>query len=473
MSDLQVDLCIIGAGAAGLSLAAGASQLGRRVALIERGKMGGDCLNVGCVPSKALLAAAKAAQAGKGAGRFGIAYGPASVDFAAVMAHVRGAIATITPNDSAARYRGLGVEVIEASARFIAPNALEAGGRKITAKHFVIATGTRPLVPALPGLAGTPYLTNETLFDLKERPDHLLVLGGGPIGCEMAQAFCRLGSKVSLIDRRQLLPKDDPEAVELVRQSLAEDGVELLMNSKALSVEKTAGGVRLILEREGERLSLNGSHLLLATGRRYDFADLDPAKAGLELDEKGRLKVGPTLRTTNPRVYAAGDAAGGYAFTHLAGYHAAYLLKRLLFRLPGQPKAAIPWVTYCEPEVAQVGLTEQAAIEKGLEIRLSRWPFAENDRAIAESETTGFVKVIASPKGRILGATIVGEGAGELIQPWCLAIDKRLKLGAIAQVVLPYPTLGEASKRAAGAFFMGRLFSPRTKQLVRWLSRLW
>lgn len=471
MERLSVDLCIIGAGAAGLSLAAGASQLGQKVVLIERGQMGGDCLNVGCVPSKALLAAGRAAKAGQEAARFGITFAPPQIDWLAVRAHLRGVIAAIAPNDSEARYRGLGVEVIKASARFVSPQEVEADGRLITARRFVIATGSRPLVPPVPGLADAPYLTNETLFDLEMLPRRLLIMGAGPIGCELGQAFRHLGSEVVMVEMGRLLPKDDTEAAEVLRRHLLAEGVELHEGTKVVAVESNAEGPVLVCEKDGAKLRLEGSHLLLAAGRRHDFSDLSLDKAGVALDARGRLVLDAQLRSANKRIYAAGDAAGGLQFTHVAGFHAAYLIKRLLFRLPGRAQTVVPWVTYTEPEVAQVGLSEAEAAATG-PIRVLRWPFGENDRALAERDTEGFVKILTDAKGRLLGATIVGRGAGDLIQPVILAISERRKVLSLAKLLAPYPTRGEAVKRAASGFFLDKLFSARTKRLVRWLARL-
>ncbi len=468
MSLLETDLCVIGAGSAGLSIAAGASQLGARVVLVERGTMGGDCLNYGCVPSKSLLAAAHHAVAWREAAGFGLTQAPPTVDFPAVMRAVRGTIAAIQPNDSQQRFEGLGVTVIRAEARFLGPDRLVAGGRELRARRFVIATGARALVPPIPGLEQVPYLTNETLWDLETLPGHLLILGGGPIGCELAQAFARLGSQVTLVEMGRLLPKDDPEAADLVRRALLAEGVTLLEGARAVGVEP---GPVVLAEQAGRTLRLAGSHLLLALGRRVDHSALDLDKAGVST-EKGRLVLDRGLRTSNRRIYAAGDAAGGLQFTHLAGAHAGVVVKRALFRLPARAdRLVVPWVTYCDPELAQVGLTEEQAAAEG-PVRIYRWPFHDNDRARAEQATHGFVKLVCDRRGRLKGATLVGRGAGELLGPWCLAVAGKVSLGALAGQVLPYPTRAEAGKRAAGSAFTGRLFSPRVRRLVRLLLKL-
>ncbi len=468
---LSVDICVIGGGSAGLSVAAGAAQLGAATVLIERGKMGGDCLNYGCVPSKSLLAAAKAAHLYRSAGRMGVHYEAPRVDFKAVHDHVQEVIAGIAPTDSVERFEGLGVTVLTAQARFVGPRELDADGTRVRARRFVVASGSSPLVPPIPGLQQVPYLTNETVFDLSECPKHLLVVGGGPIGCELGQAFRRLGAAVSIIEMASLLPKDDPELVDILRTRLRGDGIALYEGAKVVGVEKTAGGVALRVERGGGEEILEGSTLLLAAGRKPSVDGLDLEKAGVAYGPAG-ITVDRRLRTSNRQIYAAGDVAGGPQFTHMAGYHAGIVIRNALFRLPAKvDDRAVPWVTYCEPELAQVGSGEAEARERLPAIRVLRWPFAENDRARAERQTDGLIKVIAAPNGRILGASILGAQAGELILPWVLAISRGLKIGAMATVIAPYPTLGEVGKRAAGSFFVPKLFSARTRWLVRMLAR--
>ena len=468
---LQADICVIGAGSAGLSIAAGASQMGARTVLIEKGKMGGDCLNYGCVPSKSLLVAAKAAVAGRVASRFGLRYADPQVDFPAVHGHVQGVIAAIAPMDSVERFRGLGVTVLQAAARFAGPQEVIADGTRIAARRIVVATGSQPMVPPIPGLDTVPFLTNETVFDLTGCPEHLIVIGGGPIGCELGQAFRRLGARVSLVEMADIMPKDDPELVEPVRTSLRRDGVELFERSKVVAVERAGVGVAVAIERDGQASHIEGTHLLLAAGRRPTVDGLDLEAAGVAYDARG-IAVDARLRTSNRKVYAAGDVAGGYQFTHVAGYHAGIVIRNALFRLPAKAETrALPWVTFTSPELAHVGLTEAEARETQGEIRVLRWPFAENDRAQAERQTDGLIKAVVTPRGHLLGASIVGPQAGELIQPWILALSQKLKIGALATMVAPYPTLGEVSKRAAGGFFAPKLFSPRTKAIVRFLSR--
>jgi pyruvate/2-oxoglutarate dehydrogenase complex dihydrolipoamide dehydrogenase (E3) component len=467
---IDCDICVIGGGSGGLSVAAGASLLGARAVLIERAHMGGDCLNFGCVPSKALLAAAKAAAGAARAKRFGVT-STASVDFAAVNDHVKGVIAAIAPQDSVERFEGLGVTVILAKAAFVGPQEVEAGGRRIRARRIVIATGSSPVAPPIPGLADVPYLTNETVFAIRDRPAHLLILGAGPIGMEMAQAHRRLGSQVTVIEALRALGRDDPELAAVVTARLRAEGVSILEGAKVERVQRDGAGIALGVAGAGGQRAISGSHLLVAAGRKANVEGLNLEAAGIAYSPKG-VVVDARLRTTNKKVFAIGDAAGGPQFTHLAGYHAGIVLRNALFRWPAKSDpSALPWVTFTDPELASVGLDETAARQRAGVIRILRWGFAENDRAQAERDTDGMIKVITDKGGRILGAGIVGPHAGELIQPWILALSRRLKIGAMASVIAPYPTFGEVGKRAAGAFFTPKLFSERTRRLVRFLGR--
>ena len=332
---LKPDLCIIGAGSGGLTVAAGAAQMGADVVLIEKGKMGGDCLNYGCVPSKALLAAGKRADIERSKSGFGVACREPSIDFAAVNDHVKDVIAGIEPHDSVERFEGLGVKVIQAEGRFTGPREVEAGGIKIQARRFVVATGSSPGVPPIEGLSEVPYLTNETVFDLREAPEHLLVVGGGPIGAEMAQAHRRLGSRVTILEMFTLLGKDDPEAAELVRNRLASDGIEILEGVEIASVEKHGDGVAARVKLNGQDTTIEASHLLVAAGRRVNVNGLGLEEAGIAFSPKG-IEVDKRLRTSNKRVFAIGDVAGGYQFTHVAGYHGGIVIRNALFRLPAK-----------------------------------------------------------------------------------------------------------------------------------------
>ena len=469
MRQIETDICIIGAGSGGLSIAAGAVQMGARVVLIEGGEMGGDCLNAGCIPSKALIAAAKAAQAMRDGAKYGITPTEPQVDFGAVKDHVAHVIETIAPVDSQERFEGLGVQVIRAWARFTGPDAVEAGGHSIKARRFVIATGSRPLVPPIPGADSVPYLTNETIFALRERPAHLLIIGGGPIGMEMAQAHRRLGCRVTVIEGSKAFGRDDPEMAAVVLANLRAEGVEILEDAPVTALSGQAGDITVTL-KDGR--AVQGSHLLMAVGRKVHLEGLNLDAASVKHDRKG-VTVGPDLRSSNRRVYAVGDAAGGLQFTHVAGYHAGVVIRQIVLGLPAKATTRhIPWVTYTDPELAQVGLTEaEARRAHGGALSVLRQEFHHNDRAQAEGKTKGLLKVMVV-KGRPVGASLAGPQAGELIGLWAFAIASRAKISAIAGMVAPYPTLGEISKRAAGAYFSPKLFdNPVLKQFVRLVQR--
>lgn len=473
---IKTGICVIGAGSGGLSVAYAASQMGVDTVLVERGKMGGDCLNYGCVPSKSLIAAGHAADTVRRARQFGVNGHEPPVEFSEVHEHVHGVIAAIAPNDSVERFTGLGVRVIEAPGRFTGPRSLQAGDIEVTARRFVIATGSSAAVPPIPGLKDVPYLTNESVFELRERPEHLIVVGGGPIGMELAQAHRRLGSRVTVLEQASILPKDDPELVAVIRRNAEADGVDLRENTRVVSVEQRGNGIAALIEpvagEGGEPTRIEGSDLLVAAGRQANVSGLDLEAAGIAYSPKG-ITVDERLRTSNRTVFAIGDVAGSYQFTHAANYHAGIVIKNALFRFPAKVNYdALPWVTFTDPELAQVGLTEaQARAVYGDAIRVLRWSFHENDRAQAERRTDGQVKIITRRNGRIIGAGIAGPSAGELIQVWVLAIAQKLKIGALATMIAPYPTLGEVNKRAAGSFFTPTVFGDRTKRLVRFLAR--
>ena len=465
---LAPDLCVIGAGSGGLAVVAGAAQMGADVVLIERGAMGGDCLNFGCVPSKSLLAASRVADLGRRGAALGIAYASPRIDFAAVGDSIQRVIAAIAPHDSVERFEGLGVRVLRAEARFTDRRTVRAGSTEVRPRRFVIATGSQPSVPAIPGLDGVSYMTNETVFANRELPEHLIVIGGGPIGIEMAQAHARLGAQVTVLDVGPLLPRDDPELAAGLAERLSAEGIITHPHIEIIGIERDGEAIRVDLA-DGSRVT--GSHLLVAAGRRPNVESLDLPVAEIAATAKGIL-VDARLRTTNRRAFAVGDVAGGPQFTHTALYHAGIVIRNALFRLPAKVDyRALPWVTYTDPELAQVGLTEAAARAAVGAVRILRWRFAENDRAQTERDTAGLVKVVARRDGRILGASILGAGAGDLILPWALAISQKLKIGALANLIVPYPTRGEASKRAAGSFYTPTLFSARTRGLVRLLAR--
>ncbi len=464
---IDCDICIIGAGSGGLSVAAGAAMLGRKTVLVEKHKMGGDCLNTGCVPSKALIAAASRAQGMREAGPFGIASVDPAVDYAKVMDHVHGVIASIAPMDSVERFTGLGVKVIQAEGRFLSPTELEAGGNRIRARRFVIATGSRAVAPPIPGLADVAFLTNETLWDNRTLPEHLVVIGAGPIGLEMAQAHRRLGAKVTVLEAFKAFARDDAECAGAVLAVLRREGVDIREGVKINKVGGTTGAFSITL---GDGEVLQASHLLVAAGRAPNVEGLGLEAANVAYTKKG-IGVDAKLRSSNKRIYAIGDVAGGLQFTHVAGYQAGLVIRSALFRFGGAYAAsAIPWATYTDPELAHVGLNETEAAKLG-PMKVSRWKVEENDRAHAEHHHDGLIKVVAGKGGRVLGCTIAAPHAGDLIMPWVIAVQKKLTMRDMSGFVAPYPTLSEISKRAAGAYFSSTLFSPGVKRLVSFLSR--
>jgi pyruvate/2-oxoglutarate dehydrogenase complex dihydrolipoamide dehydrogenase (E3) component len=469
---LTPDICVIGAGSGGLSVAAGAAAFGVSVVLIEKGKMGGDCLNYGCVPSKALIASGKAAHGFRSSAKFGISPIEPEVDFKAVNAHIHHVIGEIAPNDSEERFTALGVKVIRAAARFTDKRTVEAGGFTIKARRFVVATGSSAFVPPIPGLDQVPFLTNETIFEQVKRPQHLIIIGGGPIGMEMAQAHRRLGAEVTVIEGFKALGKDDPELAAIVIEKLRDEGVRLFEGTKVVSVEKRAkGAIRVNAETADGTMAIDGSHLLLAVGRKANVDGLGLEAAGVTFDRRG-VTVDKGLRASNRRVYAIGDVAGGLQFTHVAGYHAGLVIRSALFRLPVKNETRhIPWATYTEPELANVGMTEMQAREAKIAFQVLRWPYAENDRAQAEGKTAGLIKLIVDRKGRILGAGIAGAGAGEMINIWALAVAKSMRVHDIAAYVPPYPTMAEIGRRAAVSFLAPQARAPMVRRLIGVLRR--
>ncbi|XSG81637.1 MAG: dihydrolipoyl dehydrogenase family protein [Methyloligella sp. ZOD6] len=469
---LRPDLCIIGGGSAGLTVAAAAAQFGVPVVLIERDRMGGDCLNYGCVPSKTLLAAGKRAQAMRQADLFGIEAVEPKIDFAALHDHIHGVIASIAPNDSVERFTALGVHVIQAEARFVDKRTVEAGDVRIKARRFVVATGSSPAVPDIPGLSATPYLTNETIFELTEPVSHLVVLGAGPVGMELAQAYRRLGAQVTVLDRGRPLSQLDEEAARVVERRLEDEGIVIHADANVTKVETAGSGVKVRFEKHGEAMDVEGSHLLVATGRKPNIESLDLKKAKIRATDRG-IRVNKRLKTRNGRVYAIGDVTGPPQFTHLASHHAELVLRNALFRLrPALDLTRVPRTLYTDPEVAETGLTEEEARKKYSGMRILRWPYADNDRAQTESEAEGFIKVFTDRRGLILGCVIAGANAGELIGLWVFAIAKGAKIGDIARLVLPYPTLSELAKRAAITYYQPLMRKPYLRRIAAWLRKL-
>jgi pyruvate/2-oxoglutarate dehydrogenase complex dihydrolipoamide dehydrogenase (E3) component len=467
---LKPDICVLGGGPGGLSVAAAAAAFGVPTVLIERGKMGGDCLNTGCVPSKSLLAAAKRVELMRNAGLFGLNVQGIGVDFAKVHDHVHSVIAALAPADSPERFTGLGVRVIRQHGQFRDRNTVTAGDVEIRARRFVIATGSAPAVPPIPGLDGGPFLTNENVFDLKERPEHLIVIGAGPVGLELAQAFRRLGSSVTVLEAAQPLANDDPECVAVVLDRLEREGIVIRSGVRVTGIARAGGVVTATIETSGAEQTVTGSHLLVAVGRRPQINELGLEAAGIRHDPRGII-VNARLKTSNRRVYAIGDCAAGHsALTHAANYHAGLVIRNALFRLPVRAdNSAVPWATYTDPELAQTGLTEAQARARRMKIRVARWPYHDNDRAQIEREAHGHIKVITTRNGKIVGATIVGAQAGELIAIWTFAIAQGLNIRALTNIVLPYPTFSELGKRAAIDFFTPSLTKPWVRRIISWM----
>jgi pyruvate/2-oxoglutarate dehydrogenase complex dihydrolipoamide dehydrogenase (E3) component len=470
----RYNLVVLGAGTAGLISAAGASGLGARVALVEREFLGGDCLNVGCVPSKALIRAARAAAEVRDAHDYGVGVpAGARVNFPAVMERMRRLRAALSPNDSAARYRGLGVDVFFGEARFAGPDAVEVGGRVLRFRRAVIATGSRAARPDIPGLADAGFLTNETVFTLTELPPRLAVIGAGPVGCELAQAFARFGARVSLLGNRpQVMPREDPDAARIVEEEMRRDGVDLVLGCKVVRVAREGAEKVLHLECGGRPAQVRADAILVGVGRAPNVQGLGLEAARVAYDEKEGVRVNDRLQTTNRRIFAAGDICSRFKFTHAADAMARVVIQNALFF--GRARAGalvIPWCTYTDPEVAHVGLYEAEAKARGIDVQTFTEPMARVDRAVLDGDTDGFVKVHVRAGGdRILGATVVARHAGEMISELTLAMVGGLGLRTLARTIHPYPTQAEAIKRVADAYNRTRL-TPFVKGLFRkWLA---
>ena len=462
------DVIVIGAGAAGLTAAGGCALYGLKVALIERGAMGGDCLNTGCVPSKALIAAAARAEAVSASHRFGIRVGRPDIDFGAVHAHVRGAVERIAPNDSRERFERMGVEVIAGDARFLDARTVAVGERRLSAPRIVIATGSRPRVPDLAGLRDVPFLTNETLFNLKEKPRHLAILGGGPIGIEMAQAFRRLGAEVTVIEAGRCLAHEDPHAVAIVLARLRAEGVRIYEQTRVTGVASQGEDIAAECDTGGQIVA---SHLLVAVGRLPEFGGLDLAAAGVKWGETG-IHVDARRRTSNRRILAIGDCRAGPRFTHVSGYEGSIAVLNIALGWPAKADfRALPRVTYTDPELAQVGMTEGEARSRYDRVEVHAAPFDDDDRAITEGDPTGFVKMVRAGR-RLVGVTIVGAHAGEMLLPWTLAIRGKSSPFGIADAIVAYPTRSERSKAVAFAAFEGLIFHPQAKRWAALLARM-
>ncbi len=473
MSLLKPDLCVVGAGSGGLSVAAAAAMMGVPVVLVEKATMGGDCLNTGCVPSKALIAAGQRAQDIRDAAAFGITTGEPQIQMARVRDHIRETIHRIAPNDSVERFRALGVQVIAGEAAFEDARTLIVGTTRIQARRFVLATGSRPAIPPIPGLSDCPYLTNETVFDLSRKVETLVVIGGGPVGLEIAQAHCRLGARVIVLEAGHILAREDAEMAAGLARALRAEGIDLREAVRIEQVAPKGSGARITLATEAGSETIEASHLLVATGRAPVTDGLGLDKAGIAHGPAG-IRTDRGLRTTNRRVYAIGDCAdvpgSGLRLTHVANYHAGLVIRSALFRMPAKVRLeTLPRVTYTDPELAAVGLTEEEARARHGGVRVLRWPFSENDRAQAERRTTGHAKLVLDRKGRLLGAAILGPQAGELLTPWTLALTKRLTVSDVAATVAPYPTLSEVNRRVALSNLAELAGNPWLRRLLAFL----
>jgi pyruvate/2-oxoglutarate dehydrogenase complex dihydrolipoamide dehydrogenase (E3) component len=468
----RYNLVVIGAGTAGLICAAGAAALGAKVALIERELMGGECLNVGCVPSKALIRSSRAVRNASAAGTYGVVVNrDASVDFAAVMERMRRLRAELSSKDSAERYRSLGVDVFVGEGRFESPDVIEVEGKTLRFSRAVIAAGSRAASLPIPGLAEAGYLTNETVFSLTALPRRLVVIGAGPVGCELAQAFRRFGAKVALLEAESgILPKEDRDAAEVVKSALLRDGIDLVESCRVQTVEKGPNGRLVRLECGGKRREIPCDEILVSAGRVPGLKGLNLQAAGVEFDPRLGVKVDDRLRTSNPRVFAAGDVCSVYKFTHMSDAMARIVIRNALFLGRERLSAlTIPWCTYIDPEVAHVGLYEHEARARGIRVKTFVQPLTDVDRAVLDSETEGFVKVHVQEGGdKIVGATVVGSHAGEMISELTLAMVGGLGLSTIANTIHPYPTQAEAIRKVADAYNRSRL-TPR----VSWLLRKW
>ncbi|MBS0249474.1 MAG: FAD-dependent oxidoreductase [Proteobacteria bacterium] len=469
---IETDFCVIGAGAGGVAVAMTAAAFGQRVVLIEKHKMGGDGLNYGSIPTNALLAAAKRAQDMRTASPFGVRGVEPLIDHAAVNRHVTDVIARIAPNTTVERFGGMGIQVISAAAKFLNPTTVAAGEYRISARRFVIATGSSPIIPPIPGLADVPYFTNETIFDNNAPIPHLIVIGAGTTGIELAQAHRRLGSRVTVIDSAHALGDEDPELAVVLLTQLAAEGIVFREGIRIARISGTVGNIVVEIAGDGETERIEGTAILVAAGRKANVADLGLDSARIKIAGNA-IKVNEGLMTTNKRVYAIGDASGGPRFAHVAAEQADVVLRRSLFRQSAKPAGrSAPRVVFTEPPFACVGLSEAEASTKYGRINVLRWPYHENDRAQIERKTEGHIKVVTTKRGRILGAAIVGAEAGEIIQMWSLAISQCLNIKAMTRWISPYPTFSEISKMAANRYFATLPSNPFLRKVIALLAKL-
>lgn len=471
----KYDIVVIGGGAAGLSVATGAVKFGLKTALIDRDKLGGDCLYYGCVPSKTLIHTAKVASLIRRAPEFGLDETSLSLDFGKVTDHVWEVINTIGEHDDPERFRKMGVDVIFGEASFISSNAIEIDGKTIESSKFVISTGSRSLVPPVDGLSETGYLTHVEVFSMKQLPGSLTVIGGGPIGMELSQAFARLGSNVTVIEMMDhILPLEDEDVSSELLSHLEKEGIRFYTGTKALKAFRENGKKVLIVEKGGEEHRIETDEILVAAGRTPNVEKLNPEAAGVEYDRKG-IVVNESLRTTAKNIWACGDVAGPYLFTHMAEYQAGVVVRNALLRLPAKVDySVVPWTTFTDPEVAHVGLNEKEAEKKGIKYKVFKKPFGEIDRAVTEEEGVGFIKIITSGwRGRIIGAQIIGPSAGELLPELTLAIRKKMTVKDISSTIHVYPTLALGTRQTADIYLRDKFeSSPWLQKIFRFVVRL-
>ena len=465
------DLIVLGGGSAGLSLASVAARLGVKVALIDKETLGGDCLHYGCVPSKTLIHSAKVAHLAQRGKEYGISTGAVEINFPAVMEHVRKVIDTIQEHtDNPDRFRKMGCDVwTETQATFVDPYKLDIGGKTITAKKIAICVGSRPTNIPLPGLKEAGFLTNETVFSLTKQPKSLLIIGSGPIGCELAQAFQRLGTKVILANRSdQILGKEDRDVQDVLRNVFQQEGMDLRLGISMKEIKNENGMKVLVYEKDGKQETIGADEILVAVGRTSNADTLKMENAGVALDERGYVKTDAKLRTSQKHIYAAGDVTGHLQFTHSASYEAGVIVSNALLHFPAKINLdAIPWTTFTDPEVASIGLNETRAKEKNIEYHMSMFPFEYQDRALAESENKGFIKLLLGSGDTLLGCQIVGPHAGELIHEWIVAYNAKIPLKKLSRMVHVYPTLAMANQQAAGEYLGSKFLNPRTRWWLR------
>jgi len=476
MADFEYDIGIIGGGAAGLTVASGAAQLGAKTLLIEKEPaLGGDCLHYGCVPSKTLIHSARVYHLMKHAERFGLPkVGISAVDFRQIAKRIQRVIAIIQHHDSEERFCGLGAKVLFGNAVFTDEHTIDLEGNRLSAKSWVVATGSSPVAPPIPGLHDTTFLTNREIFSLDHLPKSMVILGGGPIGIEMAQAFNRLGTKVTVVDRAdQILGKEDKDMADMVASVMQDEGVTFFLEASIEEVLETNGQKSVkILDSSGERRVLNPEEILVAMGRAPNVNHMGLEDIGVAYDRSG-IGVDKRMRTNHKHIYAAGDVNGGFQFTHAAGYEGGIVVSNAIFRLPRKADYTyLPWCTYTDPELASIGMNEKTARSKGLDYAVWTEEFRDNDRSLAEDETTGRIKMILDAKERPLGVQILGPRAGDLLSEWVAILNGKVKLSTLAAAVHPYPTMGEINKRVVGSFFSPKIFSEKVQKGLKFFFQL-